>query len=113
LGNATITLTGGQLALTGASSSATETIDGAGRITVSGNHASRVFQIGAGVQAEIDGLTITDGRTQVLSPDMGAGIFNAGTLTVRDSTLTGNSSGRGGGIFNAGTLTVRDSTLNR
>lgn len=111
LDGATITLTGGQLALTGASSSATEMIDGAGRITVSGNHASRVFQIGAGVQAELDGLTITDGRTQVLSPNMGGGIFNAGTLTVRDSTLSGNSSGRGGGIFNAGALIVRDSTV--
>jgi hypothetical protein len=111
LGNATITLTAGQLELSGAGASATETIDGADRITVSGNHASRVFQIDAGVNAELDGLTITDGRTQVLSPDMGAGIFNAGTLTVADSTLSGNFSGEGGGIFNTGALTVRDSTL--
>jgi hypothetical protein len=108
LGSATITLTGGPLGLTGASSSATETIDGGGDITVSGNHASRVFQIGAGVHAELDGLTIADGRAQ---NDSGGGIFNAGTLTVADSALTGNTALRGGGIFNTGTLAVRDSTL--
>ena len=31
----------------------------------------------------------------------GGGIYNTGTLTVRDSTFTGNSAGTdGGGIFN-------------
>ena len=41
-------------------------------------------------------------------------IVNAGTLTVSDSTLSGNSSFRqngGGAIFNIGTMTVSDSTL--
>jgi hypothetical protein len=48
----------------------------------------------------------------------GGGIRNAGTLTVTNSTLSGNSAdggsnsaGRGGGIYNAGTLTVTSSTL--
>jgi hypothetical protein len=36
------------------------------------------------------------------------GIENAGTLTVTDSTLSGNSAGVGGsGIYNGGTLAVR------
>jgi predicted outer membrane repeat protein len=111
LGNATITLAAGQLELSGVGGNATETIDGAGRITVSGNHASRVFRIDAGVHAELDGLTITDGRALNVF-DTGGGIYNAGTLTVAASTLSGNSApGGGGGIYNAATLTVSDSTV--
>jgi hypothetical protein len=43
----------------------------------------------------------------------GGGISNAGgTVTVSDSTLSGNAAGYGGGISNAGgTVTVSDSTL--
>ena len=43
---------------------------------------------------------------------MGGGIYNAGTLTVSNSTLSGNSALDGGaGIFNVGTLTVSNSTF--
>jgi predicted outer membrane repeat protein len=111
LGTATVTLTGGQLELTQASSSGTVLIDGAGRITVSGNHASRVLKVDAGARAEIDGLTIVDGRVHLGSPNAGGGIANAGTLTVADCTLSGNVADRGGGIYSAGTLTARDCTL--
>jgi hypothetical protein len=42
----------------------------------------------------------------------GGGLYSAGTLTVSDSTLSGNSaSDYGGGIYNFGTLTVTNSTL--
>src|SRR5437764_486493 len=48
----------------------------------------------------------------------GGGIYNAGTLVISGSTLSGNSAGGpnvgnsdGGGIYNAGTLTVGSSTL--
>ncbi|MGH7224886.1 MAG: choice-of-anchor Q domain-containing protein, partial [Gemmataceae bacterium] len=42
----------------------------------------------------------------------GGGIINGGTLTVSNSTFSGNSAGFGGGIFSyAGTVTVSDSTL--
>ena len=51
----------------------------------------------------------------------GGGIANAGTLTVSDSTISGNgaghgspsqgSGGAGGGIFNSGVLTVTGSTI--
>jgi hypothetical protein len=112
LGTATITLSAGPLDLYGASATATQTIDGGGRITVSGNNASRVFQIDAGVRAELDGLTITHGRVTTSS---GGGIYNAGTLTVSNSTLSGNSAYYyGGGIYNnyyGATLTVSNSTL--
>jgi hypothetical protein len=45
----------------------------------------------------------------------GGGIYNGGTLTVADSTISGNSTGgiytNGGGIYNVGTATVTDSTF--
>jgi len=43
--------------------------------------------------------------------DAAAGLYNAGTLTVSNSTLSGNSAIEGGGIENRGTLTVSNSTL--
>ena len=66
----------------------------------------------------LDGLTITAGRsdnTGGLEAEMtdGGGIYLAsGTLTVTNSTLTGNAAdGYGGGIASVGTLTVTNSTL--
>ena len=43
----------------------------------------------------------------------GGGIFNSGTATVTltNSTLTGNSAVSGGGIYNFGTATLTNSTL--
>jgi hypothetical protein len=129
LGNATITLSAGQLELYAASTTATVTLVGGGRLTVSGNDASRVFQIDPGVRAELDGLTITHGhdtdgygggivnfgtltvRNCGLIRNDGNGISNFGTLTVRNSTLSGNAAVVGGGIYNYGTLLVTGSTL--
>src|SRR6516164_3364718 len=55
----TITLTSGQLAIT-------KSLDieglGADKLAVSGNHASRIFDIASGVSVVIDRLTIADGR---------------------------------------------------
>jgi CSLREA domain-containing protein len=64
-----------------------------------------------------NGGTVTVYRTAVLSNTGGfnvyggGGIENSGTLTVTNSTLSGNSAGEGGGISNLGTLTVTNSTL--
>jgi hypothetical protein len=101
----TITLTSGQLSIT---NDLTIGGPGASALAVSGNNASRVFQIDAGVQAELDGLTITHGR---VTNGVGAGIYNYGTLTVSNSTLSGNSAMAGAGIRNDGTLTVSNSIL--
>ena len=131
----TITLTSGQLVVTDDLS-----VNGPGSfsITVSGNHASRVFDVFPGITVNISGLTVSDGsamgsggggiRNQgtltlanvVLSGntvgefDEGAGILNIGTLTVSDCTLSGNStgsSGFGGGVDNVGTLSIARTTL--
>src|SRR5262249_42803316 len=90
---------------------------GASVITVSGNHASRVFNVAAPFTVVISGLTIAQGSVTG-TPANGGGIFNAGTLTVTDSTLSSNyasgsglAQGHGSGIFNAGTLIVTNSTL--
>src|SRR5260370_145934 len=80
----TITLTSGQLSITD-----DLTIDGPGenRLTVSGNDASRVFDITAkDATVTIAGLTIAHGRATTA-----AGIDNAGaTLTVSHCTLSDN-----------------------
>jgi hypothetical protein len=113
----TIGLTTGQLIITDHL-----TIDGpgAGQLTVSGNHQSRIFNIGAGKSVAIDGLTIADGR----AVGDGGGILNTGgTLSLAGVVLSGNqavatltsSNGRGGAIANlsGATLTVTDCLFNQ
>jgi hypothetical protein len=107
-----ITLTGTQLRLSLPGSTAAVTIDGGDGVTVDAAGRSRVLQVDSGVQATLDHLTITHGN--VTGFDSGAGILNAGSLTVSHSTLSGNSAAyySGGGIYNSGgTVTVSNSTL--
>ena len=48
------------------------------------------------------------------SGDGAGGIFNRGNLAISQSTLTANTTGnRGGGIYNIGTITVNETTLSR
>ena len=103
----TVTLTQGVLELNGAGSG-TITIEGYNQISVSGDDASEVFLVDSGVQAVFDGLTIELG-----SSTFGGGISNAGTLTVSNSTVSGNTatSTLGGGVYNLGSLTLSDSTI--
>ncbi len=76
-------------------------------LTIDANGQSGVFFVAENVTATINGLTITDGTA-----DYGGGIYNLGTLTVADSTISENSaSNQGGGIRSYGTLTVVDSTI--
>jgi len=109
----TITLTSGQLTI--ANNDVKLVGPGADVIAVSGNNASRVFEVDA-VQAAISGLTITSGRVSFFNPGGGGGIYNSGgTLTIADCTISGNTStgnGDGGGLYNnAGTVMVTGSTL--
>ena len=71
---------------------------------------SRMILVAPGVTAQLDHLTI-QGGTFIYN---GAGIFNDGTLTVSNSTVTGNRAWElGGGIFNGAgaTLTLTDSHI--
>jgi HYR domain/Right handed beta helix region len=102
----TITLTTGVLLITD-----DLTINGPGifSIIVSGNHASRIFRIPAGVTAMISGLTMRDGSAPT---DNAGGIFSQGTLTLTNIVLSGNSAlGSGVGLYSEGTFTIINSTI--
>jgi hypothetical protein len=103
ISNTTVTLTQGVLTI-----SQNLSIVGPGAsspITVSGNHASGVFDITTGT-VTLSGLTIANG-----SDDAGGGILNDGNLMLSTCTLSGNSAVFGGGIDNRNALTVTDTTL--
>jgi hypothetical protein len=109
------------------------TVNGAGAplTVVDGTQTGRVFTINSGA-VSLSGMTVSNGH----SPDVsnftgvsrgvdGGGIFNQGTLTLTNVTVSGNqagggtdgsistdgSGGHGGGILNHGTLTLTDSAI--
>jgi len=92
----------------------------------------RVFQVLPGAQLTLSNLCITggtgsDGTNADFSVggngESGGGIYNAGTLTLKNCTVMANSSGAGGygffsgnggdggGIYNVGTLTLESCTI--
>jgi hypothetical protein len=108
LADQTITLTSGELFI---KHNLTIVGPGAGSLTVSGNRASRVFEVANAANVTLSGLTISNGAAGSGTYTSGGGIFSLGTLTVTGCTLSGNSTTYGGGIANFGTLTVSGSTL--
>ena len=127
----TITLTSGELVI---STSLTIAGPGATALTISGNSLSRVFDIGAGADVEIDDVTISRGDVDFnhdpsaffLHGYAGGGIYNLGRLTLRHGAVTENVGGigvsanptnpggplsGGGGIYNGGTLIVDTSAI--
>ena len=90
LSGGAITLGGTQLELT-----QTLSIDANVPITVSGNNASRVFNISSGVAVTLTGLTIRDGN----SADFGGGIYSAGDLRLESTDVISNSAQWGAGLY--------------
>jgi hypothetical protein len=92
---------------------------GATLLAVSGNNASRVFEVAAGVGVTWSGLSVTGGRTA----DRGGGaLVNGGAaLGLSDLNFNGNVvsvsstaaslSAAGGGLWNAGALTLTNVAL--
>lgn len=103
----TITLTSGQLVVP---KSYVINGPGADLLTLSGNQASRVFNIPGGTSAWISGLTIADGEASDTG-NVGGGIFVAGNLSLSACTIIRNSAGAGGGIYNSGNLTLTRCTV--
>src|SRR5262249_13061676 len=78
----------------------------AGKLTISGNHASRVFDIQGGATVTIGGLTIANG---LVVDGKGGGIANeqGATLHLVNDTFANNTADRaGGGLWNHGGATV-------
>ena len=103
-------------------------IDGsalATQVRISGGHRYEVLYVNSDVAADLKGLIIFNGYNLVSK--RGGGIYNAGKLTMTNSTVAGSHAGGkndnpvragsnnpdayGGGIYNDGVLTVMDSTF--
>jgi predicted outer membrane repeat protein len=99
-----------------------------GGVALADNPAGDATQDGFGGGALVDaaasltvsGCTVSDNSAYYHGGDpfnsySGGGIYNGGTLTVTDSTISGNSTGgiytEGGGLYNVGTATVTNSTF--
>lgn len=120
-----ITLTSGQLSIT---DDITILGTGASSLTVSGNNASRVFEIsGIGTDAIVDGLTVANGNSgggiwvntnsilsltnSSVSGNTGSGISNRGIVSLTNSTVSGNTADSGGGISNRGIVSLTNSNV--
>lgn len=117
LSGQTCTLTSGQILL-----NKNLTIDASALVAgfaISGNNSSRIFEVAATRVVGLKALTIRNGYASGTSypGNTGGGIYNAGTLSLTECTVTANqailgSAPGGGGIENdGGTLTVTRSTF--
>ncbi len=108
LSGATITLTNGEILLTKDMAIDASVLPGG--LTISGNHASRIFEVAAGFSDTLTELTLINGN--VGTGQDGGGIYNSGNLTVNQCTVyANNSENLGGGIYNLGNLTLNQSTV--
>lgn len=107
-GPATITLVNGVLPTI----TANLTIDGGGKITLSGNNGSRIFIVNAPATLTLNNITITKGHCDC---DGGAiAVSNGGSLVIDSSAFRDNSTEdpwSGGAILSRGTLKISNSTF--
>ncbi|MEM9164844.1 MAG: filamentous hemagglutinin N-terminal domain-containing protein, partial [Cyanobacteria bacterium P01_F01_bin.4] len=83
---------------------------GAANTILSGDRISQVAEVLPGVTAEIQNLTVTQGVSNGDLP--GGGIANEGDLRLSNVVFSDNQAFiNGGALFNAGRLTVTDSTF--
>jgi uncharacterized protein DUF4347/Big-like domain-containing protein/low-density lipoprotein receptor class B len=75
--------------------------NGAKNTIIDGGGLDRVFDVRSGADVTISGITIQGGNA---SGDGGGGIYhtNSGTLTLRDTSISGNTARWGGGLYNEG-----------
>jgi pentapeptide MXKDX repeat protein len=83
-------------------------VEGPGATIDASGITDRVFHILSG-SVTVTGVAIKNGGGNV---DDGGGIYNAGTLTLTNATVSGNAAtARGGGIYNSGTLALNNVTI--
>ncbi len=89
--NKSVTLSGGWDTGTGFTTQS-------GMTTIDGQGTRRGITVNSGVTASVEHFTIQNGN----ATGNGGGIYNAGTLTITDSTISNNvaGSGHGSGIYN-------------
>jgi parallel beta-helix repeat protein/predicted outer membrane repeat protein len=99
LAGQTIVLTNGQITLSNLVTIDASTLDGS--VAISGNHASRVFEVMDNSTVTLNSLSIINGFTS----DNGGGVLTHPTsfLTLNDCTVAGNQAlANGGGIYYRG-----------
>src|ERR1035441_1085351 len=98
---------------------------GASALTINAYDRNRILNVSQSATVSISDLTIMSGEaaagTNGKSGQPGGGIYNAGTLSVRNCVIFANSAGwggssggnggNGGGIYNRGTLNMSGSTV--
>jgi hypothetical protein len=102
-----------RISLFGGAGAGSAVVNASGSVTIENSAISNYFSSGlrnGNGQMAILGTTITE--NDAFNSLVGGGIWNSGTLTIVNSTISGNQSQRlGGGIYNNGSLTVRNSTI--
>ena len=78
------------------------------RSSADGTPQFRIFHVARDGNLTLNNLTITNGDA---GGNSGGGIYNAGTLSINNSTISDNTGGHGGGIMNGGTLSISNSTV--
>jgi CSLREA domain-containing protein len=78
----------------------------------------RVLDVNSGASLTLSNVTVRNGCLSSVAPGVGAGIFNAGSLTLNSAAVRDNKvqnfegPAAGGGIYNAGSsLTITDTTI--
>jgi hypothetical protein len=92
-----ITLTSGELVI---NKSLMIQGPGANLLTISGNIASRVFNISTGNSVQIRDLTIANGK--VTGSNRGGNVLNSGTLSLTNCNIYGGTANAAGGLYNMG-----------
>lgn len=90
-------------------------LDGEGMLTVDARDTHRVLSVFEGASAELRSLVITGGNATIADArgERGGGIFNVGTLLLRDVLITDCAATVGSGIYSEAALMVEQSTIAR
>ena len=84
------------------------TIDGGNTIVLSGNNATRLFEVASGGSLTLNNITLTKGYVD----GYGGAIYSSGALTINNSKFLSNQTtlnGNGGAIIAFGALTINNS----